>query len=293
MKVSFLILNFNCFKLTNSLIESIKYYDLIDNIIVVDNNSSDNSKEELRKINNNKVKFIFNNENFGYSKGNNIGLKYAVDILKSDYIIVSNPDIMVNEEALLKCIQAFDINDKYAIVAPTINNINSKGDIAWKIPNYYNDIFSLFYITNKLFNKNLLYKNSVFQKKFTEVEVLPGSLLVMKGSLMKEIGYFDENVFLYCEERILASKLKEKGYKSVLLNDYNYIHEHGSVIKKQLNSKIKQYKILNSSKRYFLVNYGNIGRVKIKIFDFMVRISLIEKYLIDKFKNFSIKEKSN
>lgn len=289
MRVSFLILNFNSFQLTKVLIDKIKNYDLINEIIVVDNNSNDDSIMNLKKINNNKVKCIFNKENLGYSKGNNIGLKYAIEKLKSDYIIVANPDIQVEENVLMECIKVLELNEEYAISAPTIKNINSKGDIAWKIPNYHNDLFSLFYITNKLLNKNLLYKNNEFNKDITEVEVLPGSLLVMKSNLIADIGYFDENVFLYCEERILSSKLKKKGYKSLLLNKYSYIHEHGSIIKKQLNSKIKQYKILNKSKRYFLLEYKKVGFIKIKMFDIMVQMSLMEKYAIDSLRKFVIR----
>lgn len=279
MKISFLILNYNSISLTKKLIESIKNFSIIDYIIVVDNNSKDNSREELKKMEDEKIYYIFSNENTGYSKGNNLGLRYANDILKCKYVILANPDISVTETVLKECIDTLENSNEYAVVAPTIQNINSKGDIAWKIPNFYDDLLSLFYLTNKIVNYKLTYKN-INDKSNIEVEVLPGSLLVLSLEKIKEVDYFDENVFLYCEERILAKKLKDKGYKSLLLTKSNYIHEHGTIIKKEFKSKINQYKILNRSKLYYIKNYSSCGLLKENLFRFMTKLSIIEKKIL-------------
>lgn len=282
MKISFLILNYNSYELTLKLINEIKNYKLIDYIIVVDNNSSNIEKEKLNNLVDDKIIKIFNNENYGYAYGNNIGLKYANEQLKSDFVIVANPDISVEEDTLKECIKVIKKNNNCAVSAPRIKNINCYGNVAWKLATYKNEIFSLFYITNKFLNKSLQYADNEIEGDIEIVDVLPGSLLIMNMKLIEEVGYFDENTFLYCEEKILSQKLKSKGYINILVNDYTYIHEHGVIIKKEFKSKLKQYKILNESKKYYIAQYLKCNNIQIAIFSILSKISIIEKYLIEK-----------
>lgn len=281
MKVSFLILNYNSYELTLKLINEIKNYKLIDHIIVVDNNSSNIEKEKLNNLVDDKIIKIFNNENYGYAYGNNIGLKYANEQLKSDFVIVANPDISVEEDALKECIKVIKKNNNCAVSAPRIKNINCYGNVAWKLATYKNEIFSLFYITNKFLNKSLQYADNEIEGDIEIVDVLPGSLLIMNMKLIEKVGYFDENTFLYCEEKILAQKLRRVGYNKILVNTCSYIHEHGAIISKEYKSKIKQYRILYDSKKYYLEKYIGCSKMQLFIFEVFFKMSILEKYIIE------------
>lgn len=278
---SLVILNYNSADLTKKLIQKCINYKTINYIIIVDNNSSDNSIEILKELSFDKIHLINNNVNSGYARGNNIGLKYAEEKLKSDFVIVANPDIDINESTIIECLNVIGENSNCAIVAPKIKNINCFGNVAWKLSSYKNELFSLFYITNKLFNKNLTYKKEELEKNQMVVDVLPGSLLIMKISLMKNIDYFDENTFLYCEEKILAQKLRRFGYNKILVNTCSYIHEHGTIIKKEYKSKMKQYRILYDSKKYYLEKYIGCSKMQLFIFEVFSKVSILEKYIIE------------
>lgn len=283
---SLVILNYNSANLVKKLVEKTSGFNIISKIIIVDNNSTDNSLEDLCDIQNEKVVIIENNINSGYARGNNIGIKYSIEKLGCDTVIIANPDVEFSETTVQKCIEKLYSSSDYAITVPKINNINCSGKIAWKLPNFGYDLLSLFYITNKIAEKIIDYKVSDLNKDEMEVDVIPGSLIIAKSSALVDIDFFDEGTFLYCEERILSYKIKERNYKILLLNNESYTHEHGSTIKKEISNKVKQYKILNNSKRHYLVNYLKINKIKLKVFDLLCRLSIIEKYVIELLTSF-------
>lgn len=278
---SLVILNYNSADLTKKLIQKCINYETINYIIIVDNNSSDNSVDVLKELSFDKIHLINNNVNSGYARGNNIGLKYAEEKLKSDFVIVANPDIDIDESTIIECLNVISENSNCAIVAPRINNINCYGNVAWKLATYKNEIFSLFYITNKFLNKSLQYADKEIEGDIAIVDVLPGSLLIMNMKLIEKVGYFDENTFLYCEEKILAKRLIRAGYNEILVNTCSYIHEHGAIINKEYKSKIKQYRILYNSKKYYLEKYIGCSKLQLFIFEVFFKVSILEKYIIE------------
>src|SRR3989344_5934827 len=101
MKASIIVLNYkgaqNTIECVNSLKESAAVTDHKIEIIVVENGSNDNSKEKLQKLNG--IKLLINSKNLGYSGGNNVGIKYALN-KKVDYIIVINNDTLVEKNSI-------------------------------------------------------------------------------------------------------------------------------------------------------------------------------------------------
>src|SRR3990167_562820 len=104
MKVAINILNYNGLENTLECIESIrrlKQENFIINIMVIDNNSSDDSVEVLSKIKG--INLIRNNKNLGYSGGNNVGIKYALE-KGADLILLLNNDTIVDKSLIKKLI---------------------------------------------------------------------------------------------------------------------------------------------------------------------------------------------
>ena len=95
------ILNYNDYKTTSEMLENIKNMKVLDHIVVVDNNSSDNSLKELDKYKSKKIDIVANKENKGYAYGNNVGIKYLRDNYKCDYVFISNPDIIHTGQVIL------------------------------------------------------------------------------------------------------------------------------------------------------------------------------------------------
>ena len=113
--------------------------------------------------------------------------------------------------------------------------------------------------------RNGEYSEKNYKQNKLEVECVSGAFFVIKYNVFKKIGYFDENVFLFYEEDILASKLKKLGYKEMSLNYVSFKHFESQTIDKTLNyyNKIKR---LQKSKMYYQKKYNNINLFQVILF---------------------------
>lgn len=280
LKTGFVILNYNDYKTTIKLIECIKDYKSIDFIVIVDNCSTDNSYEKLQKFANNKVILIKSDRNGGYAYGNNFGIKYLIHNYSCDIIFISNPDVEFGEELVIEIKKQFSNNSKYSVLSGVMLDIN--GNVVknpyWNIPNYKYDLYDYFFIGRRLNKKEFIVD---YKQEIMDVEVIPGSFLAIKSNAIQDIDYYDENTFLYCEERILAKKLKNKGYKSGLITGISYRHMHSISIKKTFK-KVDTIRILYDSKLYYNKKYNKIGKFKENILKLATQISLLEYKILEK-----------
>lgn len=260
MKTAFLIVNYNDYKTTIQLLNNIKEFQSLDKIVVVDNNSTDNSFDEIKKYikKNKKDKFIDiikNFENKGYGSGINYGAKYLKKTLGDCYIVVSNADIIIySDEDISKLISTFDSDT--AVVAPIIKEHTgvSRG---WKVPTPFQDsLLNIIYIHNYLRPKLLFYKNEYYSEKNIQVDAVSGCFFIINSKYLEQINYFDENIFLYYEENTLAQKLKKINKKTMINTQVEVFHNHSVTIDKNIN-KLKKYKILKKSQMYFQKKYNN------------------------------------
>ncbi len=281
MKTAIIVLNYNDYNNTKKYVEAIKEYNIIDKIVVVDNNSSDGNTENLKKINDDKIDVIFAAQNGGYAYGNNFGLKYLDEKYpnKYEYVIISNPDVSVEENSIKECINLLSKNENVAIVAPRMKYINGTSRRScWKRRDFLVDIANSTRITEILFYplfKKGKYSKNDFNTKVLKVHAIAGSFFVVKHDIFKQIGYFDENTFLFFEEDIIADKIKEAGYDICSLNYISFIHYDSQCIGK-LMSAFKKVDILFDSKKYYHKTYNNVGKVGLVILEVLRYIRKLE-----------------
>ena len=120
MKLSIIIVSYNTKKLLRDCLESIKKSLIQDKItaeiIIVDNNSTDGTREYLKKVKNN-LKVIFNKENAGFAKGNNQGIKEA----RGKYVLLLNSDTVITEKDFFSQTIAFlEKNNQLGILGPKL-----------------------------------------------------------------------------------------------------------------------------------------------------------------------------
>lgn len=280
LKTGFVILNYNDYSTTIKLIKSIKNYKSIDLIVIVDNCSTDDSYEKLYKYVDSKTILIKSDKNGGYAYGNNLGIRYLVENNECDIIFISNPDVEFEEDLILEIKKQFKTNSKYSVLSGVMLDINGDKVKApyWNIPSYMYDLLDYFFIGRRINKKRFIvdYKQDIMQ-----VEVIPGSFLGIKADVIKDIGYYDENTFLYCEEIILAKKLQNKGYKSGLITGISYKHMHSVSIKKTFK-KIDTIKIFYDSKLYYNKEYNKVGKFRENILKIAAKISLLEYKVLEK-----------
>ena len=259
--IGIVILNYNDYETTIIFLKQIRKYQCIDYICIVDNASTDESVEKLRPYCIDNVHIILLEENDGYSSGNNSGIKFLVEEKACQYIFVSNPDIEVEELAIINMVETINSDPTIALLGPTIheNNAVNRG---WKLPTILDDILANLPLISKSANKKLLYDESHYQSILSKVEVVSGCFFLVRADVLEHINYFDENTFLYYEENILGKKLKDKRYQSYILNTTKVIHHHSISIDKNV-AHLNKIKILKESQRYYQKNYNNASFIGI------------------------------
>ena len=138
---------------------------------------------------------------------------------------------------------------------------------------------SIFVFANR--KKYRYYQAEHYQKETSLVDVVSGCFFLINGHVLKEIGYFDENVFLYYEENILASKLKKVKKKTVIANHIEVIHNHSVSIDKSLR-KYKKTKALKKSQEYFTKEYLDASFLQRAILFLVNRLSLGIRFILQK-----------
>jgi GT2 family glycosyltransferase len=284
--IDVLTLNYNDSSTTINFVKSVESYRCVGRILVVDNCSTDDSLNLLKKLESDRVLVISNDKNGGYGAGNNLGIRYLYNNLRSNFILLANPDVVV-EESVLECVCTFlKENDDYAIAAPVMTDLNGKiqYNTAFKIPTLWSFLMSFELLLSKTF-KPFKYEDAILERKpFVDVCAVSGSMFMMNVEKMVKYGMFDENVFLYCEEHILGVKLAKAGVKTALLTSLRFIHNHSVSIGKSYKSIFSRNKILNASRIYVLKKYYNANSVVLFIARILSKVNLLESFLVDVIK---------
>lgn len=276
MKNAIIVLNYNDSSTTVKLVDNIKNYQKLNKIIIVDNCSTDDSYEILCKnyYEKSNIDIIKTNCNKGYACGNNFGVNYAIEKYNVDYVFIANPDIFFTEDIIYEVERTFNQFSDIAILAPKV----SKGYNSWVLPDYWKVLASMFLILNRVFgNKSYSSQNDIVNY----VDVVAGSLFAIRADVFKSVSGFDERTFLYYEENILAYKLKQKNYKSAILGNITYDHNHATTTKKVFKSKLKLFKIGINSIKVYTDNYLKINILQRILFKFVYTIAWTERAIYD------------
>ena len=262
MLTGIIILNYNSNEDLYLCVESIqKNISAKYKLYIVDNNSSQDNKDGLKKRyeKNQFVELIFLNENVGYSGGNNVGVRRAVRD-KVDYVLIMNPDIIVKNDIIKEFAGA--ISDEYPCVGPKI--IDADGGDGQRIRRNYNFKYALFskkpfYYLRDLFDADSRYKYNT-DRCFGFVGSLSGCCFFITAKVFWDVDFFDDNVFLYCEEYILGCKLERLGYKCKYVPSAVIYHKEGTSTRKISNSFVDYH--MYASEYYLVSRYCGCNRIE-------------------------------
>ena len=202
MKLSIVIVNWNTVDLTKQTLESVfKETTAFDyEVLVVDNNSADNSVEMIKK-DFPQVKLIVNPDNRGFGKANNQALKIA----QGDYLMLLNSDTIVQDKALEKLVSYLDQHPDVMMVGPRLLNkdLTFQHACRRRLPNITNSFFHLFGLT-KIFKNSKVVNNYKRYTDDTEIiaesDGLSGAAMMFRKEVFEKIGGLDEIFFMYGED---------------------------------------------------------------------------------------------
>lgn len=217
--------------------------------IVIDNNSSDNTTEDVKKFEH--VKLIENKENKGFGKANNQG----VEVSSGRYILFLNPDMKVSAGALDKMVEFMDAHTDVGIAGCRLTDKTGKINFATtprRFPTIWDQlaiVLKLHHVFPKILNKYLFRDfNPEVQQ---EVDSLQGSFMVVRRELIEKLGWgFDPRYFIWFEDVDLCREAKRNSYKVVYTPIVSCIDYAGDSFKKR-STWWKQKQFVKSMIKYF------------------------------------------
>ncbi len=234
MKLSVVIVNYNVKYFLEQCLHSVQSacLGLEAEVFVVDNNSVDGS---IRMV---KEKFpdvylIENKENTGFSKANNQAIRKS----KGEYVLLLNPDTIVEDDTLRKVVQFMDEHPEAGGLG--VKMLDGKGKF---LPESKRGLPSPSVAFFKIFGFSSLFpKSRIFGKyhlgfldkeKTHEIDVLAGAFMLLRKSVLQEIGLLDESFFMYGEDVDLSYRITKAGYKNYYYPGTRIIHYKGESTKK-------------------------------------------------------------
>lgn len=238
-------------------------------IIVVDNNSSDNSIAYLTP-NFPAVTFIENKENTGFAKACNQGLANA----KGENILFLNPDTIVPEDCFVKCISFFENHSDAGALG--IKMLDGSGNFLKEskrsFPSPSTSLYKLFGLS-KLFPHSKIFSRyhlgHLSENENNEVDVLAGAFMMIKKEVLTITGSFDETFFMYGEDVDLSYRIQKAGFKNYYFADSAIIHFKGESTRKGSMNYVRMF--YNAMSIFVRKHYGG---TKAGLFNFLIHVAI-------------------
>ena len=223
MDISIIIVNYNTRDITKKCLDSIFEFtkDVSFEVIVVDNDSKDGSKEMLATYPN--IKYVQSGGNFGFGKANNLGYKHSC----GRYVLLLNSDTYLLNNAVKHFVDEFDkLPSSVGCIggwlrSPDGGLNNSYGEI----PNIHSAISSTFGLYLRALGMKSKKKNEIDDTaKSKDVEYVMGADICIRKEVIEECGLFDPDFFMYYEESEMQSRYRKVGYTSMLVPSPKIVH---------------------------------------------------------------------
>ena len=241
-------------------------------LYISDNSPTNELEYFIKELNNKKIKYIFNNNNGGYGWGHNVVIRKIID--KSKYHLILNPDIYFEHGVLEKIFEYMEQNKNIGQLMPKVKYPNGELQYLCKLMPTPKDLFLRRFCPIKSIVEKNDYKyemRSTGYNKIMEVPILSGCFMFLRNEVLKTVGLFDENYFMYMEDFDLCRRIGEK-YKVIYYPEVEIIHKHAKESKVNKKLLIEHIK----STIYYFNKYG----------------WLFDEYRIRMNKNYINKEKS-
>lgn len=295
LDISFITINYNGLNDTIELIQSLKNHckGFSFEIIVVDNGSRSNENTELSRLFPD-ITIIRSDINLGFSGGNNLGINKA----NGRYLFLINNDTFLIDDSLSELVKFMDINDNAAAASPKIKFKTPENTIQFAGYTF----LSKFSIRNKLigyFEQDYGQYTVPYETPYTH-----GAAMILRRSVIKEVGLMPEIFFLYYEELDWCTKMTNKGFSLWFVPAATVIHKESRSTGQ--GSYLRTFYIVRNRLLYSWRNRCGIERMLSMIYLIMIAIpkgiiqsflnrrpDLIRSHINGAFAFFRLKDKLN
>ena len=287
MKLSVIIVNYNVQYFLEQCLLSVRnaVKNLACEIFVVDNHSSDGSVEMVKQRFP-EVKLITNTDNKGFSAANN----QAIRIASGEYILLLNPDTVVEEDTFVKTCSFMDAHEDAGALG--VQMIDGKGNF---LPESKRGLPTPAVAFYKIFGLSFLFPRSktfgryhlgyLSKNETNKVDVLSGAFMLIRKKAIEKTGLLDEDYFMYGEDIDLSYRIKKAGYTNYYFSDTRIIHYKGESTKKSsVNYVFVFYRAMAIfARKHFAKSNATLFGILITIAIYLRATAALIKRIIDKF----------
>lgn len=270
-RLAIIIVNWNQRALTSACIDSLKgELSKGDEIILVDNGSEES--ERPSKLKQSQLQILQSDSNLGFTGGNNLGLKLAIE-QGFKWVMLLNNDTEVEKGCIEYLVKEVQRGDRVGAVQPVINWMHDK-DAPWSLGGTYNRFTGL----------TATLRKGVPNDRVSRAW-LTGCAVMIPVSVLKHVGLLDERYFAYFEDVDLSFRIREAGYQLFLAPSFKVYHHAGASGKSKI--KTKEGFLTPILHRYNIRNHIYLVRTHAKWYSFpsiicvqTIKISLYISYFL-------------
>ncbi len=262
--LSIIIVSYNTCDITlqtiKSIVRSTPQTKLSYEIIVVDNNSSDDSVASIRR-HFPDVKVLDQTKNLGFGKANNLGVKAAT----GEYVALINSDCIINDTSLIPLVDYLKQNPKCGLVAPKLlleDNQTPQSAAVGAEPT----LLTLVTRNQSKYDDVLTSQSTPFHPDW-----VTGAAMVLPKKVYETIGGFDEAMFMYYEDVDLCRRVKEAGYDITWIPEATLVHLGGKSSPSTWGRKKRYYQ----AQLYYFRKHHGLGMA---VLVWIIRLPFVIRY---------------
>ncbi len=274
MELSIIILNYKTKDLTLNCARSIveQYKKELDNdkfeIILVDNNSEDDSVKAFNRLRIKNLQIIESNENLGFGKGCNLGASKA----KGEFLLFLNSDTEIKDQGFVKMVNFLSQNKNVGILGGKLKNPNGTNQLS--CGKFYSPFNLLLVLLG--FNKllNLRESPNVIKK----VDWVSGACFMIRKDIFNKVKGFAKDFFMYIEDMELCFRVKKKGFST-------YFYPNIMLFHKELGSSNKTFAVVNIYKGIIIFYKKHKSKPEYLLAKFMLKTKALILVVLGKIVN--------
>lgn len=222
--LTIIIVNYNSGEALRKCLESVfcKHQGISLNVIVVDNHSWDGSNDRI-EVEFPDVMNIRNDENLGFAKACNQGLKFV----QGNYLLFLNPDTLIEDDALDRCVEFMDLNPDVGVLGCKLRNPDGSLQPSCADFPFIHKLALDHILRNRIFPDALREKALLkywAHDEIRKVDWILGAFMLVRRKLMEDLKGFDERFFLYGEDLELCYRIRKTGLEVVFFSNAEIIH---------------------------------------------------------------------
>ncbi len=231
MTVSTIIVNYNAGETLQQCVSALLQGNTATEITVVDNASSDGSAENLRSHYSSQpgIEFLFNTDNLGFAPAVNMAARRS----KADWVLILNPDCILEPDTLDSLIVALESDDRAAMAGPAVRD--EQGQIQRATLRRFPDPWKSLMTASGLWRLGkwipAFHGVEADTSKVTEgvqvCDAVSGACMLVRRSALETVGYMDEGYAMHCEDLDLMFRLRQQGWHCLFVPQASCVHKQG------------------------------------------------------------------